>query len=107
MAELAQTAFGEMLTHTIGFVYAHKASQALKTSLKDTQPVGTIVERVRSLDQAKAVLTFVEAAADKGLRTTVALTAGRGRGKSAALGLALASEHGACSECAGEARAHR
>ena len=36
--------------------------------------------------QAKALLTFVEAAADKSLRCTVALTAGRGRGKSAAIG---------------------
>ena len=63
----------------------------LKVSLKDTQPVGTIVDRVRSLDQAKAVLTFVEAAADKTLRCTVALTAGRGRGKSAAMGLSIAA----------------
>ena len=63
----------------------------LKASLKDTQPVGTIVDLVKSLDQAKAVLTFVEAAADKSLRCTVALTAGRGRGKSAAMGLSLAA----------------
>ena len=63
----------------------------LKASLKETQPVGTIVELVRSLDQARAVLTFVEAAADKSLRCTVALTAGRGRGKSAAMGLSLAA----------------
>ena len=63
----------------------------LKASLKETQPVGTIVELVKSLDQAKAVLTFVEAAADKSLRCTVALTAGRGRGKSAAMGLSLAA----------------
>ena len=53
--------------------------------------MGTIVSRVRSVDQAKAVLTFVEAAADKALGCTVALTAGRGRGKSAALGLSLAA----------------
>ena len=47
--------------------------------------------QVRTVDQAKAVLTFVEAAAEKTLRATVALTAGRGRGKSAALGLSLAA----------------
>src|SRR5262249_13201817 len=41
--------------------------------------------------QAKAVLTFVEAISDKSLRSTVALTAARGRGKSAALGIAIAS----------------
>ena len=28
--ELAQTAFGELLTHTIGRIYVFKASQALK-----------------------------------------------------------------------------
>jgi len=41
--------------------------------------------------QAKAVLKFVEAISEKTLRSTVALTAARGRGKSAALGLAIAS----------------
>lgn len=41
--------------------------------------------------QAKAVLKFVEAISEKTLRSTVTLTAARGRGKSAALGLAIAS----------------
>mmetsp|Transcript_23934 Transcript_23934/g.50785 ORF Transcript_23934/g.50785 Transcript_23934/m.50785 type:complete len:1044 (-) Transcript_23934:478-3609(-) len=68
-----------------------KELKELKASLQDTQPVGSIVSKVRTIDQAKAVLTFVEAAAEKTLRTTVALTAGRGRGKSAALGLSLAA----------------
>ncbi|RHY48911.1 hypothetical protein DYB34_009543, partial [Aphanomyces astaci] len=63
----------------------------LKESLKDTQPVGALVAESRTMDQAKAVLTFVEAIAEKTLRSTVALTAGRGRGKSAALGMALAA----------------
>jgi N-acetyltransferase 10 len=39
--------------------------------------------------QAKAILTFVEAISEKTLSSTVALTAARGRGKSAALGLAI------------------
>uniref|UniRef100_A0A8D3CN73 RNA cytidine acetyltransferase n=1 Tax=Scophthalmus maximus TaxID=52904 RepID=A0A8D3CN73_SCOMX len=39
---------------------------------------------------AKAVLKFIEAISEKTLRITVALTAARGRGKSAALGLAVA-----------------
>ncbi|KAJ9534735.1 hypothetical protein QJQ45_013106 [Haematococcus lacustris] len=43
-----------------------------------------------SLDQARAVVTFLDAASEKTLRSTVALTASRGRGKSAALGLAMA-----------------
>ncbi|KAJ2778777.1 N-acetyltransferase 10 [Coemansia javaensis] len=62
----------------------------LKAALEDTQPVGGLVARARTLDQAKAVMTFVDAISEKSLRTTVSLTAGRGRGKSAALGLALA-----------------
>ncbi|RLN93976.1 hypothetical protein BBJ28_00016924, partial [Nothophytophthora sp. Chile5] len=64
--------------------------QELKTSLRETQPVGALVEQARTLDQAKAILTFVEAVSEKTLRSTVALTAARGRGKSAALGMALA-----------------
>lgn len=40
--------------------------------------------------KAKAVLKFIEAISEKTLRSTVALTAARGRGKSAALGLAIA-----------------
>ncbi|XP_044536212.1 RNA cytidine acetyltransferase [Gracilinanus agilis] len=62
----------------------------LKESLQDTQPVGVLVDRCKTLDQAKAVLKFIEAISEKTLRSTVALTAARGRGKSAALGLAIA-----------------
>lgn len=42
------------------------------------------------LIQAKAVITFLDAISEKTLRSTVALTAARGRGKSAALGVAIA-----------------
>uniref|UniRef100_A0A3B4H6P9 RNA cytidine acetyltransferase n=1 Tax=Pundamilia nyererei TaxID=303518 RepID=A0A3B4H6P9_9CICH len=62
----------------------------LKESLQDTQPVGVLVDACRTMDQAKAVLKFIEAISEKTLRSTVALTAARGRGKSAALGLAVA-----------------
>mmetsp|Transcript_15012 Transcript_15012/g.29501 ORF Transcript_15012/g.29501 Transcript_15012/m.29501 type:complete len:1039 (-) Transcript_15012:64-3180(-) len=62
----------------------------LKEDLRNTQPVGYLVGCTRSLDQAKAVLTFVEAISEKTLRNTVVLTAARGRGKSAALGIAVA-----------------
>lgn len=61
----------------------------LVTSLEDTQPAGSLVSRCRTLDQARAVVTFLDAASEKTLRSTVALTAARGRGKSAALGLAV------------------
>jgi len=48
------------------------------------------VSRCRTLDQAHALVTFLDAASEKTLRSTLALTASRGRGKSAALGLAIA-----------------
>ncbi|KAM8939834.1 RNA cytidine acetyltransferase [Pelodytes ibericus] len=64
--------------------------QEVKLSLQDTQPVGVLVDHCKTLDQAKAVLKFIEAVSEKTLRSTVALTAARGRGKSAALGLAIA-----------------
>lgn len=62
----------------------------IKESLQDTQPVGVLVDCCRTVDQAKGVLKFIEAISEKTLRSTVALTAARGRGKSAALGLAVA-----------------
>lgn len=63
----------------------------LKESLRDTQPIGVLVNCCKTVDQAKALLKFVEAISEKTLRSTVSLTAARGRGKSAALGLAVAS----------------
>lgn len=48
------------------------------------------MSRCRTLDQARALVTFLDAASEKTLRSTVALTASRGRGKSASLGLAIA-----------------
>ncbi|XP_068595911.1 RNA cytidine acetyltransferase [Brachionichthys hirsutus] len=63
----------------------------LKASLQDTQPVGVLVDCCRTMDQAKGLLKFIEAISEKTLRSTVALTAARGRGKSAALGLAVAA----------------
>jgi len=67
------------------------ALKDLVTSLADTQPAGALVSIAKTLDQAKAVLTFIEAISEKSLKTTVSLTASRGRGKSAALGIAMAS----------------
>lgn len=68
-----------------------KELRSLQASLEDKQPIGTLLAQARSLDQAKAVMQFVDAISEKTLQTTVALTASRGRGKSAALGLAIAS----------------
>ncbi|KAI9002143.1 GNAT acetyltransferase 2-domain-containing protein [Hyaloraphidium curvatum] len=60
-------------------------------SFNDVMPVYPLVKCARTVDQAKALLTFIDAASEKTLRSTVALTAARGRGKSAALGLAMAA----------------
>eukprot|EP00899_Mesostigma_viride_P009960 jgi/Mesvir1/18966/Mv18933-RA.1 len=73
---------------------AEKELRELKSSLKDTQPVGSLVDQCKTLDQAKAVITFLDCASEKTLRSTVALTAARGRGKSAALGVAIAGAVG-------------
>ncbi|GAA99312.1 uncharacterized protein L969DRAFT_93775 [Mixia osmundae IAM 14324] len=62
----------------------------LKDSLKETQPAGSVIAEARTIDQARAILTFTEAIASKTLSSTVSLTAARGRGKSAALGLSIA-----------------
>jgi len=62
----------------------------LHTALEDTQPAGSLVGACKTLDQARAVVTFLDAASEKTLRSTVALTAARGRGKSASLGLSVA-----------------
>ena len=67
------------------------ALEQLVESLDGVQTVQPLANLCKTLDQANAILTFVDAISDKTLRQTVALTAGRGRGKSAAMGLAIAS----------------
>lgn len=63
----------------------------LKESLADVQPAGSLVALARTVNQAQAILTFVDVISEKSLRNTVTLTAGRGRGKSAALGISIAA----------------
>lgn len=63
----------------------------IKEGLAETQPIGSLVTLAKTVDQAKALLTFVDAISEKTLQSTVALTAARGRGKSAALGVAVAA----------------
>jgi len=70
---------------------AQQELEGIKESLADTQPVGSLVQLAKTTDQAKALLTFVEAISEKTLASTVTLTAARGRGKSAALGVAIAA----------------
>ncbi|XP_076938228.1 RNA cytidine acetyltransferase 1-like [Bidens hawaiensis] len=73
-----------------GLSEAGRDLKDLKEQLKDDYPVGPLIKKCCTLDQGKAVITFLDAILDKTLRSTVALLAGRGRGKSAALGLAVA-----------------
>ncbi|KJA27939.1 hypothetical protein HYPSUDRAFT_34173 [Hypholoma sublateritium FD-334 SS-4] len=63
----------------------------LRESLEDVKPAGDLVKLAKTIDQAQAILTFIDAIAEKTLSSTVTLTAARGRGKSAALGLAIAA----------------
>ncbi|KAL8643498.1 MAG: hypothetical protein Q9226_008331, partial [Calogaya cf. arnoldii] len=70
---------------------ASKELDGIKEGLVDSQPVGSLIQLAKTVDQATALLTFVDAIAEKTLRSTVTLTAARGRGKSAALGVAIAA----------------
>jgi tRNA(Met) C34 N-acetyltransferase TmcA len=62
----------------------------LKSSLAGTEFIGALLKQAKTLDQAKAVLTCLECVSEKSLRYTISVTASRGRGKSAALGIAIA-----------------
>ncbi|XP_076899312.1 RNA cytidine acetyltransferase 1-like [Bidens hawaiensis] len=73
-----------------GLLEAERDLKALKEQLKDDFPVGPLINKCCTSDQGKAVITCLDAILDKTLRNTVALIAGRGRGKSAALGFAVA-----------------
>lgn len=64
--------------------------QSLQESLADTPHIGVLVGQTKTLDQAQAVLQFLDACTEKQSRRTLAMTAARGRGKSAAMGLSLA-----------------
>ena len=59
--------------------------------MKNTKPIGNLVELCKTFDQASTVMQIVDNISERSLKSTISLTAGRGRGKSAALGIALAS----------------
>jgi N-acetyltransferase 10 len=67
-----------------------KELKELRESLAETQPAGPLIANCKTVDQAKTVLSLLNAAIAKETRTTVVLTAARSRGKSATLGLAVA-----------------
>ncbi|KAF1770748.1 hypothetical protein GCK72_002571 [Caenorhabditis remanei] len=62
----------------------------LKEAMKETKPIGPLLSRARTACQAKALLRFLDVITEKQSNVTCSLTAGRGRGKSAAVGLSLA-----------------
>ncbi len=66
----------------------------IKEKLQGSQPTEALIGLCKTLDQAQALLQFIDAITDKKLDRTVSLTAPRGRGKSAALGLAMAAAVG-------------
>lgn len=69
---------------------AERHLKNLQEELNESSPAGPLTGKCRTLDQGKAVVMFLDAILDKALRSTVALLAARGRGKSAALGLSVA-----------------
>lgn len=67
---------------------------ALKTSLADAKPIGPLIDKCKTTCQAKALLRLLDVITEKSLQATCSITAARGRGKSAALGLAVAGAIG-------------
>jgi len=80
---------GEVVVHSS---QEERELKDLQDSLADTPHVGVLVELTKTLDQAKALLVFMDTCAEKSASrsSTVVMTAARGRGKSAAMGLCLA-----------------
>lgn len=72
-----------------GLSDAKRKLKTLKEELNDVFPAGPLIRKCCTYDQGNAVSRFLDAILDKTLRSTVALLASRGRGKSAALGLAI------------------
>ena len=54
--------------------------------------IGSLVSLAKTVDQAHAVMTFLDCVSERNYKATIALTAARGRGKSAAIGLCLAGQ---------------
>ncbi|RXG60292.1 RNA cytidine acetyltransferase [Armadillidium vulgare] len=62
----------------------------MQESVKDIKPLGTLLALCKTLDQGIVVKQFISAITENSLSSTITLTAARGRGKSAAMGLSLA-----------------
>lgn len=77
-----------------GYVDEDPELAELKSNLSSTPIAGNLISLSKTADQGKAILSFLDAVSEKTSRSTVALTAARGRGKSAAIGLCLAGAIG-------------
>ncbi|KAB7501610.1 RNA cytidine acetyltransferase, partial [Armadillidium nasatum] len=62
----------------------------MQENVKDIKPLGTLLALCKTLDQGVVVKQFISAITENTLSSTITLTAARGRGKSAAMGLSLA-----------------
>ena len=89
MAKFKETGEGD--TVDIYLTKDQKELKDLKASLANTKPIGNLVALCKTYDQASTVMQIVDNISERSMKSTVSLTAGRGRGKSAALGIALAS----------------
>lgn len=86
----SKTKDGEVNYEALYLTDEQRQLKDLKHQLKDTKPIGNLVGRCKTLDQARSVMSIVDSIAEKNLKMTLSLQAGRGRGKSAALGISIA-----------------
>jgi N-acetyltransferase 10 len=63
----------------------------VKKNIEETLPAGPLVALTATLDQARVLMSVMDTIIEKKLNTTICITAARGRGKSATLGLAISS----------------
>ncbi|KAF0888439.1 hypothetical protein E2562_014250 [Oryza meyeriana var. granulata] len=88
------TSLYTMVMDSEGLSERERELKDLKDQFREDFPVGPLIGKCFTMDQShvqgKAVINFLDSILDKSLRSTVALLAARGRGKSAALGLAIA-----------------
>ncbi|VDD92139.1 unnamed protein product [Enterobius vermicularis] len=78
----------------IGSTAESEELTALKDSMAEAKPIGILLKQCRTVCQAKALLRLLDVITEQSLQATCSITAARGRGKSAALGLAIAGAIG-------------
>uniref|UniRef100_A0A7E4UYI6 RNA cytidine acetyltransferase n=1 Tax=Panagrellus redivivus TaxID=6233 RepID=A0A7E4UYI6_PANRE len=66
----------------------------LQQAMADSKPIGQLLRQCKTACQGEALLRLLDVVTEKTLRATCSITAARGRGKSAALGLAIAGAIG-------------